>query len=214
MTLPLLLFAAGHIKRDVPGEVERALEVSGRCDVERVQAGHLGCHESLVELSKMRMLEAVVVGTVPTAAELDVAGTAHPTFLLLVARGSIDAEATAEMHQFAALRQAQNPSLRVEVAFLAMARPNLEEQLTKIVAGGFRRVIVQPHFLFAGELVERIRGQIVEMSRKHPEIEWNTAQPLADPPGIEGLASKLLANVILNRLLEAGIRVVVSPGDD
>jgi sirohydrochlorin cobaltochelatase len=52
VTAPLLLFAAGHIKRDVPGEVEKALVALGRPDLERSQAGHLGCHEGIVELSR------------------------------------------------------------------------------------------------------------------------------------------------------------------
>jgi len=138
----------------------------------------------------------------------------HPTCLLLVARGSKDDEASAEMHQFAALRGQTDPSLIVEPAFLSMAQPSFDEQLRKIATAGFRRVIVQPHFLFEGELVERIRCQIAECARNYPETEWIVAPPLADRPGETGLASKLLANVILDRLREAGIRVVVSSGDD
>lgn len=205
VTVPLLLFAAGHIKRDVPGEVEKALVALGRSDLERMQAGHLGCHESLVELSRRRMDEGRVHGK-----KVGDRGTC----LLLVARGSSDGEATSEMHAFARIRGAEDERMQVEVAFLAMVKPNLEEQLGKVAAGGFGRVVVQPHFLFEGELVERIRGQIAETARKHPETEWIVAPPLADPPGVAGLASDLLTKVILGRLRECGIRVVVSPGDD
>lgn len=207
-TVPLLLFAAGHIKRDVPEEVENALFALGRGDLPRVQVGHLGCHESLVELSRMRMEEG-------KQAQDRGQGTGDGgECLLLVARGSSDGDATQEMRAFARMRASEKERMRVEVAFLAMAKPGLVEQLGKAAAGGFARVIVQPHFLFEGELVERIRGQIAEMARIHPETAWVVAPPLADPLGVAGLASNLLTNVILGRLREAGIRVVGSPGDD
>src|SRR6478609_2747211 len=89
VTVPLLLFAAGHIKRDVPGEVEKSLVTLGRSDIERVQAGHLGCHEALVELSRRRM-EEVTEGWAKTNPRLEMAGIGHPICLLLVARGSKD----------------------------------------------------------------------------------------------------------------------------
>jgi sirohydrochlorin cobaltochelatase len=202
VTVPLLLFAAGHIKRDVPEEVEKALVALGRGDLQHAQAGHLGCHAALLELSHRRM------------EEVHCAALMHPTCLLLVARGSKDDEASAEMHHFAALRGQTAPNLIVEAAFLSIAQPSFDEQLRKLVTAGYPRVIVQPHFLFEGELVERIRSQIADCARNHSKTEWLVAPPLADRPGEKGLASDLLARVILDRLQEAGIRVVVSPGDD
>jgi sirohydrochlorin ferrochelatase len=86
--------------------------------------------------------------------------------------------------------------------------------LAKLTAAAFARVIVQPHFLFEGELVDRIRGQITEITARQPQKEWIVTQPLADAPGKPGLASELLAKVILDRCREAGIRVVASAGDD
>lgn len=213
-TVPLLLFAAGHIKRDVPEEVEKALVALGRGDLERVQAGHLGCHESLVELSRMRGQGSG--GGVQEKRKEDGGEREgeRGECLLLVARGSSDGEATAEMHEFARIRGEDDLRMHVEVAFLAMAQPRFEEQLQKVAESKFGRVVVQPHFLFTGELVERIRGQIAEQARKDPETAWIVAPPLADLPGEAGLASDLLTNVILGRLREAGIRVVVSRGDD
>ncbi len=212
VTVPLLLFAAGHIKRDVPGEVEKALLALGRGDLPRVQAGHLGCHPDLLELSRRRMEEGAE--REQESGVRSQGSGKKQTCLLLVARGSKDDEASAEMHRFAALRAEKDPELVVETAFLAMAQPTFDDQLIKIAAANYARVIVQPHFLFEGELVERIRCQTTECARNRLETEWIVALPLADRPGEAGLASELLANVILDRLREAGIRVVVSGGDD
>lgn len=212
VTVPLLLFAAGHIKRDVPEEVEKAVLGVSKGDFERVQVGHLGCHRGLLELSRQRMEEATVGRAMPNEARRAVpnetqqpmVSTARSTCLLMVARGSSDGEATEEMRRFAKLRREIDEQMHVEVAFLAMAQPSFDEQLQKVADAGFGRVIVQPHFLFAGELVERIRGQTGEMARKHPETDWLVAPPLADRPGEAGLASELLAKVILDRCQEAG----------
>jgi sirohydrochlorin cobaltochelatase len=210
VTAPVILFAAGHVKRDIPGQVAAAVAARGRDGVRQVQVGHLGCHEAVVELSRLRMEEAERGGAsgwgVPRedTGNEEMAGRIHLTCLLLVARGSKDEEAAAEMHEFARLRQAAEPELKVEVAFLAMAQPSLEQQVAKLAASGFRRVVVQPHFLFEGELVERIRGQIAKTAAETPQIEWIVTRPLADPVGKPGLASELLAKVIHDRCWPAG----------
>src|SRR3954463_14632376 len=59
VTVPLLLFAAGHAKRDIPRQVSAALARRGQSHIEQVQAAHLGCHPALIELSRLRMDEAI-----------------------------------------------------------------------------------------------------------------------------------------------------------
>jgi sirohydrochlorin cobaltochelatase len=205
VTVPVILFAAGHVKRDIPAQVAAALAVRGRSDVRQTQLGHLGCHRAAVELSRVRMEEAEDGGRRTEDRE---------SCLLLVARGSSDKEAAAEMREFAALRRAERPGMTLEVAFLAKARPSFEEQMVKLAAADYERVIVQPHFLFEGELVDRIRGQITGIAARQPQTEWIVTEPLANPCGKPGLASELLAKVILDRCREGGIRVVASPDDD
>jgi sirohydrochlorin ferrochelatase len=127
--------------------------------------------------------------------------------LLLVGRGSRDESATAEMHEFARLRQLELQGIEVAVAFLAMARPLLPEQLQQAACQAYRRVIVQPHLLFRGELVESIEQQVAEMVVRHPEKQWIVTPPLADEPGIVTFATEFLQKVILDRCGQAGIHV-------
>jgi sirohydrochlorin ferrochelatase len=148
-------------------------------------------------------------------------------WLLLVARGSRDDSATAEMHNFARLRQqatawaspteskvgTAHPT-HVEVAFLAMARPLLSEKLAEVAARHYTRVIVQPHFLFSGELVDSIGTQVVAMASNQPKTEWLLTAPLADPPGFVTPGTALLQKVIFDRLQQVGIHVVAPAGDD
>lgn len=228
VTAPVILFAAGHVKRDIPLQVASAITVRGRSDIRQVQVGHLGCHEALVELSRVRMEEAV-----RERSDMETRGQGDngTECLLLVARGSTDEAAAEEMRQFAALRQAGLSGVQVEVAFLAKARPSFEDKLAEIkalldkpevategtesrIATGCQTVIVQPHLLFEGELVDRIRSQIAEIAAEQPQTEWIVTQPLADSPGKTGLARQLLRKVILDRCNKADIHVVASAGDD
>src|SRR6185369_6737473 len=82
VTVPVILFAAGHVKRDIPLQVAAALAARGQADVRQVQVGHLGCHGAIVELSRLRREEA--------DKEIRRQGDKERELLLLVARGSSD----------------------------------------------------------------------------------------------------------------------------
>jgi sirohydrochlorin ferrochelatase len=200
----------------VPAAVAEALARRGRQDIEQVQAAHLGCHAAMVELSKSRADDALSAiqrgGASGCCGPREDPGTENAC--LLVGRGSHDESATAEMHEFAGLRRQGIPGKKVEVAFLAMARPLLAELLPVIARQGYRRVIVQPHLLFRGELVDSIERQVAEAKGQSPETEWIVAEPLADLPGKSSSATKLLEKVILDRCQEAGIHVVAAEADD
>jgi len=201
--LPVLLFAAGHAKRDIPQAVALALAACGRAELPRAQAAHLGCHPAILTLSGRRMAEALVDKTAfPT----------EESCLLLVGRGSPDDTATAEMQEFARLRQRQEGGLRTEVAFLAMARPLLAEKLEQLAAANYQRVIVQPHLLFEGDLADSLRQQVGRTAKIHPEKEWLVAPLLDDSLGEAGYGTAMLNDAIQARCHETGIPVVVVGG--
>lgn len=161
---PLILFAAGHAKRDIPDAVATA--VARHVGVEVRQLPHLGCRAELIALSARRYREAI----------RDLAEVApEQTLLLLVGRGSRDDEATAEMHRLAKLRAAATPIGRLEVAFTAMAEPRLEAAIEVVARLPFRRVVVQPHLLFIGELLERVRATVAQAADRCADKEWIVA---------------------------------------
>jgi sirohydrochlorin cobaltochelatase len=194
IVMPMLLFAAGHAKRDIPQAVQAALAGCLQAGLPWVQAAHLGCHPAMLELSRRRMAE-VLAGkqSIPT----------EESCLLLVGRGSPDESATAEMQEFARLRQQHEGGLRTDVAFLAMARPLLHECLNQLAAASFRRVIVQPHLLFDGDLAELLRRQVESTAKAHPEQDWLVTPLLADKLGEVGCGMELLVEAILARCQEA-----------
>ena len=184
---PLLLFAAGHAKEDIPRAVRQALERLGRRDLALVQCEPFGCEPRIVELAHQRLVESLAGrGIVPR----------ERTLLVAVGRGSSDSAATAEMLKFAGLLGQRAGIRNVQVAFLAMARPTLAEALAA-VDGAASRVIVQPHLLFDGELVERLTRQMSEFARGRPQ-EWVMTGVLApfEEGGDGGLLTAATVDII------------------
>lgn len=180
---PLLLFTAGHAERDVP---EALREGAARAGLGVVQAGALGDHPDIVRLSRMRREEAVTAAAVPQ------------TVLLLVGRGSSSPTARSQLESFAA---ATDPApLRVELGFVAAARPTLAEGIA--AAASARRVIVQPHLLFRGHVEEQVAAAVRRARIDHPRTEWLQAARLGADP--------LVARAVVDRAAE----VAATPGGD
>jgi sirohydrochlorin cobaltochelatase len=184
LVVPLMLFAAGHVRRDIPRAVATA--ASRYPQVETRQTAHLGCSPSLVELSAERF-RAALSGRPQ--------GTTEDTALVLVGRGNRDVEALAEMRRFAEIRRELTPVARVETCYLAMGKPSLSEMLALAPAMAPKRIVVQPHLLFPGRLSDTIREAVEVARRGCPGKEWLLAQPLGP--------DRLLADAVLSLLAPA-----------
>lgn len=176
--VPLLLFAAGHAKRDIPSAVSDAAGRYPDLQVRHVSEA-LDCHPALLWLSELRYRQALCGrATVPP----------EETALVMIGRGSSDAEATQNMRRFAELRGKRTPLARLDVGFIAAQQPTLGEALQAALASGCRRVVVQPHLLFQGELMAQVRQAAADMPCRKQEIivtshlapGWPLARAVAD----------------------------------
>ena len=203
VVVPFLLAAADHVKEDIPAAVRAAAAGIGENRPKLVFAEHLGAHANVIELSQLRYRQALEnLSPVPPET------TCH----LLVGRGTHDAAAIAEVRRFAELRADPSSAAQTRVAFLAMARPTLAEELQRIAMESFARVVVQPHLLFAGELAESIRRQVATLAGRAATTEWLTTNVLADAAGKPQRGAELLA-VAARERFAASIRVVGREGD-
>jgi sirohydrochlorin cobaltochelatase len=167
--VPVLLFAAGHAKRDIPEAVAAA--IAGRSGMTVRQAPHLGLDAGVLALAVRRFAEAI------GAADARLLAKAAPidpeqTLLVVVGRGSRDPEALAEFHEFARRLAAAVGCPNLQIAFLAMAEPTLDGALSAAAAGPHRRIIVQPHLLFGGVLVDRVRDVVAGRQAATPDKQW------------------------------------------
>ena len=179
---PLLLFAAGHAKRDVPEALVAAATATGQ---RIVQADPLGCHADVVSASRQRRLQALAgLPAVDPAA----------TDLLMVGRGSSDPAALGQLGEFAEASLAGDAvrPRRLLLAFVAAARPSLDEAIAEACdpgAGVVRRILVQPHLLFRGHVEEQVAAAVDRGRAARPDVEWVQVPRL----GPDSLVARALA---------------------
>ena len=162
---PLLLFAAGHAKQDIPAAINTVAQKHP--GVAWSQAESLGCHVSLVELSALRFQEALAASNLKR----------KHVQLIVVGRGSHDPEATMEMTRYAKLLGERVGIGRavigdVQTSFLAMAKPPLSDVLAEAAQSESDTIVVQPHLLFHGELLEEVQQRVQDWRARVASKQW------------------------------------------
>jgi sirohydrochlorin cobaltochelatase len=169
---PLLLFAAGHAKDDIPSAVQALHRPT--INVQWKQARPLSRDQNLVDLAVQRICEAI-----PNEVAL------QECTLLCVGRGSRDPCAQADTRVLAEVLGSKLGVRQTHTAFYAMASPCLVQMLD-FVAGPEqgRHVIVYPHLLFAGEIYRSIAKQVQDSANKAPHTRFYLASYLGAQPEV------------------------------
>ncbi|MFN4258085.1 MAG: sirohydrochlorin chelatase [Gemmataceae bacterium] len=160
IVLPGVLMAAGHAKNDMASEVRAARLRHPHVTIHMGRA--LDVDARLLQLCQIRYREALA-----NRPEIP----PEETLLLLVGRGSSDPDANANIAKVARLLQEGYPTAWGAWAYSGIARPLLEEALPVCERAGFRRIVVQPYFLFTGVLLKRIYDQVAERRRARPDLD-------------------------------------------
>jgi sirohydrochlorin ferrochelatase len=186
VVVPLFLFAAGHVKEDVPRSLAAAR--AGFPSVRFEATRPLGVHRAMVELALLHARDALAPGA--SAAE---------TVLLGVGRGASDPDANGDFCKLVRLVGEAGGFAAAEPSFIAITRPRFPEAAERAALSRPRRVVVLPYFLFEGVLVEQLAGEVAEYAARHPEIEVRLAKHL----GIEERLLELM-EARLGELLQGG----------
>jgi sirohydrochlorin ferrochelatase len=105
------------------------------------------------------------------------------TALLLIAHGSRQEEANADLHAVVSEMRKRGEFAIVEGAFLELAKPTIEEAGARCVEQGAERIIMLPYFLSAGVHVRQDLTAIREkLAKRFPGIEFRLADPLGPHP--------------------------------
>ena len=116
------------------------------------------------------------------------------TALLLIAHGSRNAEANADLLHLAEELRADYAV--VVASYLELAPPGIEEGARQCVAQGVNRVVLVPYFLSAGVHVRRDLTEARDrLAAEFPHVEFRLAEPLGRHP--------LLVEVVRERIGEA-----------
>ncbi|MFC7154255.1 CbiX/SirB N-terminal domain-containing protein [Halomarina halobia] len=178
------LFAASHVKNDVPLAVERA---RARHDVAIDNGAHLGIHPAILDLLDAR--------AAAVERDLDVDRGTDDVALVLCARGSSDPDANGDVHKLARLCYEGRSFSRVESSFVGVTDPRLEETLHGLAKHRPDAIVVLPYMLGDGVLTERVRDRTAEFDGEYPYVAAAAGDPL-------GTDSRLL-DVFADRWQEA-----------
>ena len=169
--LPGMLFAAGHVKNDLPSEINTYAAANE--GLEMVFAADLGINAGLLDAAKQRIEEAL---------NDDVAR--EDTLLLVVGRGTNDSDANSNVAKVTRMLWEGLNVGWAETAYSGVAYPLVDQALARVSKMGFKRVVVFPYFLFSGILVTRIYNWVDEAAAANPDIEFLKALYLNDHPKV------------------------------
>ena len=193
LIVPVLLFTAGHAIQDIPNSVFQSarkfgIEVIGQTD-------SLGTHPSVLTLSQTRYSEVTALGRGLGCPPKSCARVQCPSGscegkctslgrigLAMVGRGSSDPQAIAHMRKFTEMKVTQLSLVRFQTGFFACEKPTVDELLNEASKWDCDTVLVQPHLLFEGELIEQLRNKVLQCQSHFPDKQWLISRTLgADP---------------------------------
>jgi sirohydrochlorin cobaltochelatase len=176
--VPLFLFAAGHVKNDIPLALDKARAAFP--EVRFAAAPALGVHPALAELAFERAAPLLP----PDPALLG------RSVVVVVGRGASDPDANGDFVKVARLIGEGRGLLHVEPTFIGITRPRVEETLEQVARMRPERVVVVPYFLFAGRLMTKLAGQVEAFAKAHPWVRAALAPHLGLSPALFGLVNE------------------------
>ena len=179
--VPGMLFAASHVKNDLPWEMNSFIADYPEIDL------RLG-RDLAIEVKLINAAAERIAAAAP--------GDRSDSLLVVVGRGTNDPDANSNISKISRMLWEGLGFGWAEVAYSGVAHPRVDAALDRAARLGFRRIVVFPYFLFTGVLVKRIYTQTDEAAARHPELEFAKAAYLRDHP--------LLLDAFVERVGEIG----------
>jgi len=171
LAIPGMLFAASHVKNDLPWEMNSFMADNPGVDVRLGR--DLAIDPKLLRAAADRI-----------AAAADSVTARTETLLVVVGRGTNDPDANSNISKLARMLWEGMGFGWAEAAFSGVAHPRVDAALIRAARLGFRRIIVFPYFLFTGVLVKRVYVQTDAVAGRFPEMEFVKALYLRDHPEV------------------------------
>ncbi|WP_295408190.1 sirohydrochlorin chelatase [uncultured Thiocystis sp.] len=159
MVIPFILNAAGHVKMEIPAAIAEAR--ARHPEVTFEMARHLGMGREILRVLEDR-LDALT-------RSLDLPDP-RTTGVILLGRGSSDAGANGELAKMTRWVFENRDHDLVDLAFTGIAWPRLETVVQRQARLGMTQIVIQPVYLFAGRLTERIQAQVDRLRVQYPRI--------------------------------------------
>lgn len=158
--VPITLFAAGHAKLHIPAAIDEARRQFP--EIEFIYGRPIGVHELALDILQTRLAEAGIDGLAESP----------DTALLLVGRGSSDADANSDLFKISRLLWERLHVQWVETAFIGVTHPRTDEGVERCIRLGAKRVVLLPYFLFTGILIKRLEQLTASFAETYPDREF------------------------------------------
>lgn len=176
LALPGMLFAAAHVKNDIPSVLNEFSR--DYPDIEVNFARELAVSLKLVNAAAARIEAAME--------EADKANeiAREDTLLMVVGRGASDPDANSNVCKVTRFLWEGLDLGWAETSYSGVANPLIADGLDQAAKLGFKRIVVFPYFLFSGILVTRIYDAADAANEKYPDIDIIKAGYLNDHPQV------------------------------
>jgi sirohydrochlorin cobaltochelatase len=165
LAVPAMLFAASHVKNDLPWEMNSFMAANPGVEV------RLG-RDLAIDPKLLAAAADRIAAAVPDRRE--------DALLLVVGRGTNDPDANSNIAKLARMLWEGMGFGWAEAAFSGVAHPRVDAALDRAARLGFRRIVVFPYFLFTGILVKRIYDQTAAAAARIHGTEFIKAGYLRD----------------------------------
>jgi sirohydrochlorin cobaltochelatase len=165
LAVPGMLFAASHVKNDLPWEMNSFMAANPGVEV------RLG-RDLAIDPKLLAAAADRIAAAVPDRRE--------DALLLVVGRGTNDPDANSNIAKLARMLWEGMGFGWAEAAFSGVAHPRVDAALDRAARLGFRRIVVFPYFLFTGILVKRIYDQTAAAAARIHGTEFIKAGYLRD----------------------------------
>ena len=185
---PLLLFEGAHFQRDIPFALQKLKQEYPK--IELYLSNVMGAHPNLARLAYKRACQTgLLKGPKP-----------EKIILLYLGRGSKSKKSREDFERQLSLFTKGKGFAKSIPCFAGMQEPSLKESLQMSLEfskrEGFHQILLVPHLLFFGSLLEKVQKEIRDFQTENPRYRIELAQSL----GAE--ADELLFSVLDERILE------------
>jgi sirohydrochlorin cobaltochelatase len=116
--------------------------------------------------------------------------------IILFGHGSRSAEYIRPFERIQAAVQSRQPTMPVELGFLELTRPTLDEAIERLVGVGVARIVVVPIFIGAGRHVLKDLPQLAANAMdRHPGLEIELAAPVGEADAVVGAMAEYALSV-------------------
>ena len=172
MSVPVMLFAAGHAKNDIPSVLNAYQAQYPELSIS--YGRELGIDLKLIRAAGERVKDAI------ERADGDI--SPEETLLMVVGRGASDPDANSNVSKVTRMLWEGLGLGWAETAYSGVTFPLIKPGLEHACRLGYKRIVVFPYFLFTGILVKRIYQYTDLVAAEHPEIQFVKASYLNDHP--------------------------------